>query len=115
MPFESNVAGAIKTVDVVVMPSLWEACGLLAMETLVCGTPLIATECIGLREVIKDTPAVVVPAKNGEDIAVAITDMINVDQKMNFQCFVEKAAERYGADVQSDAMKSLYLETIDCK
>lgn len=43
------------------MPSRWVAFGLLAVEALCAGTPLIASDCIGLREVVEDTPAVVVP------------------------------------------------------
>ena len=58
MPFTPNVAGTINGLDVVVMPSLWETCGLLTMEVLVCGTPLNSNDCIRLREVLQETPAV---------------------------------------------------------
>ena len=39
LPFVTNIASTLKGLDVVVMPSLWEACPLLAMETLVAGIP----------------------------------------------------------------------------
>ena len=45
------------SVDVVVMPSRWEAYGLVAAEVMAVGTPLIASDCLGLREVINGTPA----------------------------------------------------------
>src|SRR5690606_11965440 len=57
LPETNDVASAIKALDAVVMPSRWEACGLLGMEVLTAGRPLIASRCIGLREVIQDTPA----------------------------------------------------------
>ena len=48
-PFATNMNAVLRSVDLVVMPSLWEACGLLAMETLCAGTPLISSDCIGKR------------------------------------------------------------------
>jgi glycosyltransferase involved in cell wall biosynthesis len=64
LPFQNNPAPVIKGLDVVVMPSLWEACGLLAMETLVCGIPLITSDCIGLRELVMKTPTDVFTSQN---------------------------------------------------
>lgn len=53
LPFVANVASSLKGLDVVAMPSLWEACGLLAMETVVAGVPLIGTNCVGLKRDLK--------------------------------------------------------------
>ena len=61
-----------KGLDVVVMPSLSEACPLLAIETLLSGTPLIAFDCIGLRCTLKNTTATVVPMGNSKALAEAI-------------------------------------------
>jgi len=55
-PATENMAEAIRGVDFVVMPSKWEACPLLAMETLVAGRPLVASNCIGLKEVTEGQP-----------------------------------------------------------
>ena len=52
-----NPAPAMAGVDAIVMPSRWEAFGLLAAEALTVGVPLIASDCIGLRQVVRDTPA----------------------------------------------------------
>jgi glycosyltransferase involved in cell wall biosynthesis len=55
--FQSSVAGIITELDAVVMPSLREACPLVAMEAMVLGCPLIASDCVGLRELTSGTPA----------------------------------------------------------
>src|SRR5262245_9179223 len=47
LPFVRDVAATLKGLDIVVMPSLWEACGLLAMEAMVAGVPLAGTDCVG--------------------------------------------------------------------
>lgn len=58
-PATDLMAEAIRGVDVVVMPSKWEACPLLPMEVMISGRPLIASNCIGMKEVVADTPAMV--------------------------------------------------------
>ena len=112
MPFEPNIAGAIKEVDVVVMPSLWEACGLLAMETLVCGTPLIASNCIGLREVIKDTPAIQIPVRNAQAIADALKEIMEKPCKDSFTAFVAEAAKRFNVQKQVKGLEKLYNQLV---
>lgn len=108
MPFVSNVAAVIKGVDVVVMPSLWEACGLLAMETLVCGVPLIATECVGLREVVQGTPAFKVPVRDGGAIAGILERLMREDVRGAFQANVEESAIRFDVSVQRKKLAQLY-------
>jgi glycosyltransferase involved in cell wall biosynthesis len=95
LPFTANVAASIKGLDALAMPSLWEACGLLAMEVLACGTPLIATNCIGLREFVSDTPATVVAPRDGEALAQAIQSHMENNRRGEFQGFVETACRRY--------------------
>ncbi len=112
MPFESNIAAAIKGMDVVVMPSLWEACGLLAMETLVCGTPLISTHCIGLREVIKNTPAIEIPASDSKALAEKIVYVMENDCLEMFRGFSQEAAQRFDVKKQALKINQLYNEIL---
>lgn len=107
LPFTSNVASSIKGLDVVVMPSLWEACGLLAMETMVSGVPLIGTNCIGLREVMKDTPAISVPMRDGKALAQAIYKEMTFPSKEKFIDFREEAAARFDVVRQSEEIEKL--------
>lgn len=95
MPFESNIAGVIKGLDVVVMPSLWEACPLLPMEVLSCGTPLIASDCIGMREVIEGTPTRIVPKAASNALAKAIENDIKISPKELFAKYRFEAMSRF--------------------
>jgi glycosyltransferase involved in cell wall biosynthesis len=69
VPQVESSASILGELDLLVMPSLWEACPLLPMEALVVGTPVLGTDCIGLREVLHDTPSRMVRA--GDAIALA--------------------------------------------
>lgn len=107
MPFRKNIAPAIRGLDVVAMPSLWEAYGLLAAEALVAGVPLIGTDCVGLREVLRNTPARVVPAGNAKALAEAIENEMRFPSTEKARRFRETAAQRF--DVRSQAEKLLKI------
>jgi len=110
LPFASNVAGVIKGLDLVVMPSLREACPLLPMETLACGIPLIASDCIGLREVVQGTPTLMVPAGNGRALAEGIKTCMEQDQRKQFIDFAPIAARRYNVEKTALAIMQLIRE-----
>jgi glycosyltransferase involved in cell wall biosynthesis len=108
MPFTPNVAKTLKGLDVVVMPSLSEACGLLAMEAMVCGTPLIGTDCIGLREILRNTPAIMVPKANSIALAQALRQEILANHKNEFMLFKQSAVDRFCASKTSRALLQFY-------
>lgn len=95
LPFQQQVHHLYPHVDAIVMPSRWEACPLLPMEALCMGTPLIASNCIGLREAVIDTPTMVFSSENvSELVELMLCCMQNNDKKV-FQKFSYKARERY--------------------
>jgi glycosyltransferase involved in cell wall biosynthesis len=108
MPFTPNVADTIKGLDVVAMPSLWEACGLLAMEVLACGTPLIGSDCIGLREVIQGTPAIVITKADAADLARALLQEMEKSSKESFLRYCKTAAGNFDVRKTSQSILNLY-------
>jgi glycosyltransferase involved in cell wall biosynthesis len=103
MPFVPNIASTLKGLDVVVMPSFAEACGLLAMEALVAGAPVIGSNCIGLREVLADTPATLVPTDDARALASALLHHMRHPAQDAAKTFAPIAAERF--DVATQAMQ----------
>ncbi len=112
MPFTDNVASVIKGLNLVAMPSLWEACPLLAMEILCCGTSLVGSDCIGLREVLRDTPALVVKSRDGSGLADAIMREMKVSSQKNHTSFINEAVERFDVKKQSKKLQNLYEKLI---
>jgi glycosyltransferase involved in cell wall biosynthesis len=76
LPFTPDVGPVLRQLDLLVMPSLWEACPLLPMEAMAAGVPVLGSDCIGLREVLNDTPSVLTPAGDTGALAGAIRDAI---------------------------------------
>lgn len=99
--------GWMKAMDLIVMPSRWEACGLVAMEALVAGTPLVATNCIGLREVTKDTPAIISRVDDPNDLAGCLRQIILSDSRITFTDYKLPAARRFSVRSQAISLHRL--------
>lgn len=108
LEFQPNIFGILKNIDLLVMPSYWETWGLLAAESLIAGTPVLAYGCIGLREVLTDTPAIIVETGNTAQLASGIEEYCRFQDQYqsHFQSYILKAKERFKS---KDA--SIKLET----
>lgn len=107
LPGTNDMASAIRGVDCVLMPSRWEACPLLPMEVLCCGVPIIGSDCIGLREVLADTPAKQFPVGNVDKLVSAITIQLQEGAK-DFDAYRPKALERFDAKHHVSDLYKIY-------
>jgi len=112
MPFTSNVASSLKGLDVVVVPSLREACPLLPMEAMTCGVPVIGTNCIGLREVLKNTPATVVPPEDSGALSDALIQEMYKLSKEKIENFVNTASKRFDVKKKSEKLEAEMIKLI---
>ncbi|MEA3438062.1 MAG: glycosyltransferase family 4 protein, partial [Thermodesulfobacteriota bacterium] len=103
LPFTPNIAAVLRGLDVVAIPSLWEACPLLPMEAMISGIPIIGTNCIGLREVLKQAPSVMVPIKDENALACALLKELRNPTTRLCKEFAPRAAILF--DVKKQAIK----------
>jgi glycosyltransferase involved in cell wall biosynthesis len=87
----------LRELDLLVMPSLWEAAGLLAMEAMVAGVPVLGSDCIGLREVLRDTPSRMFPVGDEGELATALRRAIASPWREEARAFAAIARERFSA------------------
>src|SRR4029077_7168801 len=65
------------SVDIAVVPSLGEAFGLVALEALACGVPVIAAAAGGLREIVVDGQCgLLVPPGDAAALARALYSLL---------------------------------------
>ncbi|KXO11772.1 MULTISPECIES: glycosyltransferase family 4 protein [Marinobacter] len=112
MPGTDNMPAMIKAVDMVVMPSRWEACGLLAMEVLSAGVPLLSTDCIGLREVVAGSPTRIFSPGSAEGLAAAIKAEIADPSRDRFLDYQPIAVERFHIGRPAAELRALYDELV---
>lgn len=92
--------------DVLILPSLSEAFGLVLLEAMACGTPVVASNVGGIPNVVKDgIVGFLIPPKDSQAIAkktLMILKNEEIREKMRINCLEwvknfswEKIAEKY--------------------
>jgi glycosyltransferase involved in cell wall biosynthesis len=113
LPFVPNVASTLKGLDILAMPSLWEACPLLPIEAMVAGVPFVGTDCVGLREVLWDTPAYVVPARDSLALSEALVREMTNPTKAKAEEFATEAAVRFQVKRRAAEIEKLMLKLLE--
>jgi glycosyltransferase involved in cell wall biosynthesis len=112
MPFQPNVAPVIKGMDVVVMPSLWEACPLQTMESLVSGVPFIGTDIPAITEILGGTPGKRVPPRDAKSLAEAINHEMEKPSRNVAEEYSLSAADRFDVKKQASQLQENIINII---
>lgn len=107
IPFQRDLSAVYSAIDAVVMPSVWEASGLLAMESLCYGKPLVASDCIGLRETVRGTPALVFESGNAKALSERMRSLLERPMKDTFRDFSPRAREMYDVRKTAQSLSEL--------
>jgi glycosyltransferase involved in cell wall biosynthesis len=78
---QDNVARIMNVSDLAVVPSRVEPFGLVAIEALACGTPVIATNQGGLPEFVNEKVGALVDVDDAQGLAAAVMREIESDSK----------------------------------
>ncbi len=74
--FRQDVPSLLKSIDLLVMPSLWEGFGYAALEAMAAGKPVIASNTSSLPEIVEDqSTGLLVPPNSARDLASAIMSL----------------------------------------
>lgn len=78
----AEVARYMRQSAVLVLPSRKETFGAVLVESLSCGTPIVATKCGGPADIVNRNVGRLVPRENAAALAAAIVEVI--DQRRHF-------------------------------
>jgi len=98
--------------EIVVMPSHYESFGMVALEAMACGTPVIASEVGGLAFVVRDgVTGFHVPERDPQALATKI-ELVLTDQVLRLRLGRRAAcwAESYGWSVIADHLLDLFQQ-----
>jgi glycosyltransferase involved in cell wall biosynthesis len=106
-----------RAADVTVMPSLADNFPYVALESLACGTPLVAADCGGLREIVTESGGGrLAPAASAHGLATALTAFLAdpaarsiaagqgrawVERECRMDAYVDAMAAIYGSVTRS--------------
>ena len=72
-----DVEDIIPSCDVLILPSFSESFGLVLIEALACGKPVIGSDVGGISEIITDDVGMLIDPTKVSSIAMAVDRMIN--------------------------------------
>ncbi len=106
--FRKDVYSIIKAADLIIMPSDWEGLSLAAIEGVASGTPLIATNVPGLREVVEGA-GLLVEKGNYVDLSSKILQVI-ADKGLQEDMALrgKEKSKEYDIDIMVDKYLQLY-------
>jgi D-inositol-3-phosphate glycosyltransferase len=96
--------------DVVVMPSYSESFGMVALEAMACGRPVIASRVGGLAYLVQDgVTGFHIQEGNAEEMATRLTVLLGNEVLLNsFGIAARREAEKYSWGKVADEMEILY-------
>jgi glycosyltransferase involved in cell wall biosynthesis len=95
LDFVADVRPVLRQLDLIVVPSLWEASSLVSMEAMASGVPVLGSDCIGLREVLRDTPSRSVPANDPSALAAGLRAALDEPWTEAARDFAAEAQARF--------------------
>jgi D-inositol-3-phosphate glycosyltransferase len=101
--------------EVVVMPSYYESFGMVALEAMACGTPVVASQIGGLAFLVKDgETGFVVPGNDVNVMADRLVKLIK-DKELQKKLGIQSAtyAKKFDWSIISEAIKEEYLKLLE--
>lgn len=92
---QQEVAEHMNCMDYLIVPSRNEGQGNVILEAYACGTEVIATDCGGIPEIIRDKRYLV---KNNENIEEQITNIIDSEKSYDLDRYSHEIINKYNWD-----------------
>jgi len=106
--YTSEVIPYLRQFDLLVVPSLLEASSLVSMEAMAVGIPVLGSDCIGLREVLRGTPSISFQTGNPHDLALKIRSAIADPWNEDARAFAPRARELFDSRLSGEAFLQVY-------
>ena len=109
---QDSLADYYAAADVLVMPSHYESFGMVALEAMACGTPVIASRVGGLTYTVRDEETgLLVPDRDPQALAEAIHRVIKRDDlRWKLEINAVRVAREFSWPIITDRILDLYAQ-----
>ena len=107
-----KIAEFMRNSDFFVQPSLYETFGVVYIEAMACGKPIIATQLSVLQEKINKEIGILVSPKNTEVLTDAIDYMLDHYQNYSSEKISGYAKENFGYEVIGEKLDKIYRKIL---
>jgi glycosyltransferase involved in cell wall biosynthesis len=104
----AELVAEIQRSTLLVLPSRAESLGMVLVEALACGTPVVATRCGGPEDIVDERVGVLVPPEDPAALAGGIEQVL--DRRADFEpaALRAHALERFGIESVTARYAELY-------
>jgi len=111
-PERKNIAGLFRESDTFILPSRHESFGIVYLEAMSCGIPVIATDCGGPSDFIRDFNGILIPVNDADKISEALIYISDNVSKYSKDVIREFVLDNYSRKAVTDKIISLYKEVL---
>lgn len=105
---DSELVRFMELCDFFVLPSVQENFGVVLIEAMACGKPVIATRCGGPEDFVTDEVGILIPPKDVEALAKALMQMLDHFEAFNSSAIARYAQERFSHKTVGALLHSIY-------
>jgi glycosyltransferase involved in cell wall biosynthesis len=108
----ANVASFMSECNAFVLSSNYETFGVVLIEAIALGKPVIATDCGGSTDIVNQNNGVIVPVENPEMMGQAMYDMAVAKNKFSSQHIRDDCLNRFGSRAIATSLKAIYGDAL---
>ncbi len=108
----NNIRDFYSKLDIFVLPSRYETFGIVLIEAMSCGVPVISTKCGGPQEIVTKETGMLIDKNSPEDLAHAITSMTENIGSYDRKSIRQYAIDTFGTSRFIDRMAKVYQDVL---
>jgi teichuronic acid biosynthesis glycosyltransferase TuaC len=98
--------------DLLVLPSLAEGFGVVLVEAMACGRPVVATACGGPEDIVTPQTGVLVPTADEVALSQALLEVLSNGTRFSPDVIRQRAVDNYALDKISSRIMELYRQAL---
>ena len=96
--------------DVLVLPSLSEGFGVVLIEAMACGKPVVATRCGGPEDIVNTQTGLLVPPEDDIALSEALHEVLSGEHRFDAEEIRGYATQNYGYDRIASRILDIYRQ-----
>jgi len=105
---QTEIVVPMRECDFFALPSLYENFGVVYIEAMACGKPVIATNAGGPREIVNGDVGILVPPRDINALKEAIEYMLDNHQNYSPEKIAQYARKRFGYEAVGQMLDQVY-------